>query len=307
MKRLLLWLALLTLEATAQPTPVSPKLIVGAWNIEWLGSPEFRKPPSQGVEQQSEDLARYLRDSGVDILALEEISDNPNTEFDPDNPILAKTLALLSQDQQHPWKYVLFPKKDDRLTQLTGIAWNSAKVSAVDGPYRLPLNDSTRDGFSLWSRWPQAMKFRTGEGKTDFVLIPVHLKANRRDTPTDNPPRQRAQETRALVQVLDKVRQRFQDQDILILGDTNCRSTQEQAVRNLVRAGYRDLNGRDMRTKWQGPPPYDRLFVPAHQPEFAACKQKVQKPSGVTPTDFKIKYSDHYMVTTEIEIGTDDD
>ncbi|MBT9585046.1 endonuclease/exonuclease/phosphatase family protein [bacterium] len=300
MKRLLPWLALLTLAAPAQPPQ---KIVIGAWNIEHLGDPARRSEPSRNVAQQPEDLARYISQSGADILALEEIGDNPNTEFDPDNPTLAKALALLSKD----WKYILFPKKGDELTQLTGIAWNSAKVSAVDGPYILPINDRTNDGFQLWKRWPQAMKFRVAQGQTDFVLIPMHLKANRRDDPNDNPARQRAQETRALVQVLGSVRQRFREQDVILLGDTNCLKASEPALRNLSRAGYRDLNAKDMRTTWEGPAPFDRILVPRRQPEFRNSSETVHRPAGMDAKDFKIKYSDHYLVTTEMQVGPDDD
>jgi len=295
---------MLGLGATAQhPDPIR----VGAWNIEWLGDADFRSQPSKGVLQQPEALAAYIRESGVDILALEEISDNPHTEFDPDNPILARALALLSEGQAKPWKYILFPKKDERLTQLTGIAWNSQRVTAVDGPYKLALNDATPDGFQLWSRWPQAMKFQVAPGMTDFVLIPIHLKANRRDRARDNPPRQRAQEARALVSVLDEVRRRFADQDVILLGDTNCRRADEPALVSLGKAGYRDLNAADQITKWTGKAPYDRIFVPRSQPEFRLSRQTVHKPASLTPREFKIQCSDHYLVSTQFRAAADDD
>ena len=309
MKRLLSksLLAMMLLVSGTVPARNPEILTIGAWNIEHLGNPERRSQPSQDVLQRPEDLAQYLRDSGVDILALEEIGDNPNTEFDPDNPILAQTLHMLSRTRQRPWKYVLFPKKDEAPHQLTGIAWNSDRVRALDGPYRIPLNDRSAQGFSLWKRWPQAMKFQVGSEGTDFVLIPMHLKANRRDNRGDNPPRQRAQETRALVQVLGSVRRRLQDRDVLLLGDTNCSRHEEKAIRNLVGAGYRDLNALDVPTTWEGPAPYDRIFVPLGQPEFRQSQQRIHRPTSLTPKQFKIGYSDHYLVTTEMVITRDDD
>lgn len=303
MKKSLIGIALLTTMVSAQPE----KLVIGAWNIEWLGAPHMRSGPSKGVLQSAQDLADVIRASGADILSLEEISDNPATEFDPDNPVVAEALALLSKGQDKPWKYMLFPKKDDSLDQFTGIAWNSARVSAIDGPFHIPLSDATEGEFKLWKRWPCAMKFRAGEGKTDFVLIPMHLKSNRKDERFDDPPRQRAQETGALMQVLGSVRKRFSDRDVVLLGDTNCLKAREQAIRNIVRGGYRDLNPKDMRTTWKGPAPFDRIFVPIGQGEFKNSRETVFKPASMTPQDFKVRCSDHYLVTTEIEVLQDDD
>jgi len=299
------WLALLfPLAAWAQP---QDSIVIGSWNIEWLGAPQMRSGPSRDVAQKAEDLAQVIQGSGVDVLALEEISDNPATEFDPDNPVVARALEILSQGQTRPWKYILFPKKDEGPDQLTGIAWNSARVSAIDGPYRLPIQDKTSDKFELWKRWPQAMQFRTAAGMTDFVVIPIHLKSNRKDLKFDSPARQRAQESAALVKVLAQVRKRFQDQDVIVLGDTNCLNARERALKNLVHVGYRDLNAKDMRTTWKGPAPFDRIFLPLGQPEFKQSKETVYKPSGMSFEEFKIRCSDHYLVTAPIRVLNDDD
>jgi hypothetical protein len=306
MKRLFPLLMLLALAAPAQNPR---KLVIGSWNIEWLGAPQRRSGPSKNVAQDPADLARYIRNTGVDILALEEICDGPASEFDPDNAILAQTLALLSQDSKRPWKYILFPKKDEGSDQLTGVAWNSATVSAIDGPFRIPLRDDPRGRFDLWQRWPQAMKFRVAQGETDFVLIPVHLKSNRKVDDSDRPTQQRAMETRTLMKELGTVRDRFADQDVIILGDSNCRSHKEPAVKNVLRSGYRDLNERDMLTYWKGHAPFDRIFVPLGQSEFANSRLVVHRPKelGLEPLEFKVRYSDHYLVTTEIQVGPDDD
>lgn len=303
-KRCLFVLALTTGGAWAQETS---KLRIGAWNIEWLGLPGMRSGPSRNVAQTPDDLAEVILATGSDVMALEEICVVARGDFERDCPSLRQTLKVVSERSGHPWKLALFPQKDDARKQWTGIIWNTARLQAVDGPWRVPVSTRSTQGFNLWKRTPHAMKFRSASGMTDFVLIPLHLKANHRDDPRDNPVLQRAQEMQALLKVVPQVRQRFGEKDVILLGDTNVESSREVAIRALAGAGFVNLNPKDFSTLWKGAGPFDRILPPAGQPEFKAARQSLFRPAGMSPRDFKIRCSDHYPVTLDMTLMADDD
>ena len=283
------------------------EIVLGAWNIEWLGRPDMRSGPSKDVAQTPEDLARYIADSGVDMLALEEICVLPGQDLHPFNPTLQSALHLLNQQPGRRWKIEYFPKKGEEPTQWTALAWNAERVQAVGGPYRIPVA-LPASAFDLWKRWPYAMKFTTtAPGHTDWVAIPIHMKSNRRDEPGAHPVRHRAQEGRALAEQLPGLRPPFGDRDLVVLGDTNVLKASEEALTALERQGLVNLNRADRPTTWKGRAPFDRIFLAGGQPEFAACRQTIVKPEGMTAEEFKIKLSDHYMVTTRFRPTRDDD
>jgi hypothetical protein len=119
---------------------------------------------------------------------------------------------------------------------------------------------------------------------------------------------QRKLEAQALVQSLSSVRLTFKDDDIVILGDTNVLSAQEDALQAFAGAGYWDLNGSDEPTTWQGDAPFDRIFVPEEQIDFDGSYEYVVDSQFDEPKEHKMRLSDHYMVTTTISvIQTDDD
>jgi endonuclease/exonuclease/phosphatase family metal-dependent hydrolase len=295
-KRALLALAL-SLAAPAE------KLRLGAWNIEWLDYPQNRTGLASNRAQKPEDLANYIEASGVDLLALEEIC----VDSSGSSPTLNRALQLLSESQGQTWKVLLFPKKDGASTQLTGVAWNTARAELVGQPIPLRADDLSADGYNLLDRAPQAVKFRFAEGRSDFVLIPLHLKSNRKVNGRAIGADQRAQESAAILQVLPDIRKTTRDKDLVLLGDFNVKEAREKAVRQFVAAGFRDLNANDRSTFWKGQAPFDRFFVPQNQPEFRHSRLTLFKPERMSPEQFKIRLSDHYMVTTDMEIGADDD
>jgi hypothetical protein len=139
---------------------------LGSWNIENL---------PRGTGQPAPALAEYLRLSGVDILALQEIHD---TDVGPDrkNERLDEVVAILNQDTSLNWTYQLFANKvSNDTSQLVGVVWNTRRVSIVGNPFRIPVVDNHDDQFDAWDRHPHAVKFSAANGKTDFVIIAVHM------------------------------------------------------------------------------------------------------------------------------------
>lgn len=299
---------------TAPPPTITPRSVrIGAWNIEWLTQPDKRYGDAQGKTQTAEDIADYIGAARVEVLALEEICPtnlaNP-FEYDPevdgplDNSVLREALATLSKKTRSDWQFRLFPNNGTtRATnQLTGIAWDANKLTVLGESWQAIEYDKSKRQY--WYRPPYATAFSTGEGMTDLVIIPIHMKAYDDESSAN----QRAMESAELVQALAD---NPGDPDVLIIGDSNCHRGDEQAIKNYAAAGFIDLNRRDLSTH-VGNAPLDRVFIPDGQPEFAKkFFQVFDKPylarRRLQPNGFHERYSDHYMVITTVKAGVDDD
>lgn len=281
---------------------------VGAWNIEWLGFAKNRGAGNQNVKQKPADIADYIIQSQVDILGLEEIT---RTGPGDSNETLTAALAIVAQRTGKAWRHVLFHKRNGDLNQRIGVAWNTGRARMVGNPLRIDVPASTPQSGSIWDRNPHAVKFRFGEGKTDVVIIVLHQKANREGNPP--PATKREHEARTLVAQLDRIRDHFDDRDVILIGDTNMLDDKEAAPRIYASAGFRDLNAEDEGTHiGQRKAPFDRTFVPKTQPEFNGADQLVfdreyMQPKNMTTKVFRRKLSDHFMVITPVTVMNDDD
>lgn len=299
------------------PAAGTPTLRIGSWNIEWLGKPGDRSGLGKGVAQSPGDLADCILGSGVAVLAVEEIV-APGPGKIIRSRELEATLASIRQKSGATWDYVLFPGRADG-DQLTGVLWNTAAVTAVnaagkpwnqnsDAPWPLPIPKArSAQGSALWNRPPHAMKFSAGQGKTDFVIIVMHMKADYNGDFAGH----RAEEAAALVAALPAVRKQFSDEDLVLIGDTNCTGRAEPAIAALESAKFVDLNSAHIPTHWQGGT-MDRVLAPAEQPEFTPREFTVYsdaflKARALSPRDYKRAYSDHYLISTTIRILPDDD
>lgn len=285
----------------ASAAPGAP-IRVGAWNIEWLGSPQRRSGPARGVLQSPADLADYIADSGVRILGLEEIA--ADDELGLASSIVAQALSQVEQRIGGRWTHRLLPARSGR-NQLVGLAWDTARVTAVGEPRRIVESPEPRAGAArLWSRPPHGQLFSAGPGLTDFVVVPIHMKSDYDGDFSAH----RAREAELLVTALPGV---FDDRDILIIGDSNCDAHSEPAVAVFAHAGLVDLNSADWPTFWRGQA-LDRAFVPTSQPEFADRLFEVRRDDylarrGLSAEQFKTRCSDHFMIVTQVRVMPDDD
>lgn len=277
-------------------------ITIGAWNIQWLGTPENRSACGKNVRQTAHDLAVYVAQSRVDVLALSEISDTNGAGAPYANGTLDLVFARLNDSGANEWKYLLFPKRSpNEQTQLVGIAWNEKTVRKVGDPYRIPM--SIPNNVSAWDRWATAIKFSFGSNKTDIVVIPVHMKANYQG----NYSVQRDREISYLMPMMDDVRTHFNDRDIVIVGDTNILNKDEPAVTRFVSGGFIDLNNNDRPTTTEGAAPFDRAFLPQGQSEFSVSQEDVFKWSEISKEEHRVRLSDHYMIRFLVKIMNDDD
>lgn len=300
------------------------EIIIGSWNVQWLGTPESR---NQGILQNPGDLAVYIHNSKVDILALEEITDTEMFRYNMSEPrtnyVLNQTFNLLNKHLKTKWRYKLFPKRrTGENTQLTGIAWNEKTIKNIGESFRF-LPDTMPNSPRYWDRFATATKVQPQNGKSDFLIIPLHMKANTGRSPDDKKKiiLQREKEADYLVESLNSLRQHFSgEKDIILIGDTNILTDEESksilgnrselTAKKIIDAGFTDLNeGRIFTTTpYQGKrATFDRAFVIKSQPEFSISNLNVYKPDYIPEDFFDLFYSDHYMVRFSVKILNNDD
>ncbi len=107
---------------------------------------------------------------------------------------------------------------------------------------------------------------------------------------------------------IEEVQRHFGDQDIVILGDFNCKSADEWAIGVFAGAGFEDLNAGDADTHVEHGP-LDRILVPAgnggEQKEFEFSRQYVMAPADVD--EFDDSLSDHFLILASYRVMADDD
>ncbi len=286
---------------------------VGAWNIENLGSkynrdyPRERSSHGYGIARKPENVAKVIRNLNVDVLALTEIDDNDQDPGARSNSILDEALEILNKDPGNDWQYELFARKRrSQETHLTGIAWNKMRIKREGRRLRIPVVDLERNRYSEWDRHPHAMKFTKGEGRTDFVVVPIHMKSGFYD---EDDIRQRQLEAISLKEEFLELQAHFDDRDIILIGDFNMTNKNEDAGRVFRNSKPRlfDLNYYDVPTHVSGKA-LDRCYIPRKQRENEF--RGVSRVQIVAPSDkakFRKALSDHYPIVLEFKEMADDD
>ena len=305
--------------AAPDAAPEKPATLrIGTWNIEWLGQAQKRSGAATNTAQKPETIADYIAQSGVGVLALQEIVAGGDR---PRSGVLDSTTAALKRRTGSDWRYVLFPGREREPSQLTGILWDTSRVNPIgtDGKRLAPEADAQPAALQvqlpkmrgtrtrLWNKPPYAMKFSTGQGKTDFVLIVIHMKADYQEDHALT----REEEAKNLIEALPSVRKAFTDEDIIIAGDTNTTKVDEKALRILAGAKLVDSNLKADRTNWREGS-MDKVFFPAAQPKFKdragdVLSDRFLESKRWRALDFKKNLSDHFLVSTAITIMADDD
>ena len=308
-----LWFLAGFLAVTSSSVLGQDRIRVGAWNIETLGSPDsrdyMRKSPSNGygVPRKPAELAELIQALRLDVLALSEIDDTGAREGPATNRVLDEAFRILNRRSGNDWAYRLFPKRIRRYrSQHTGLAWNRRRIRAVGRRFRIPVADVTSRRFFEWDRHPHAMKFTRGKGRTDFVVISIHMKAGRNDAAV----KQRRSEAEALVRELSEIQEHFQDRDIILIGDFNMLRRSEPAGRVYRKRGSLfDLNYSD-RSTHIADLPFDRCYIPRAQREneFAGVTQvQIAAPPPGEQRRFRRQFSDHWPIVVEFAELADDD
>jgi hypothetical protein len=273
---------------------------IASFNIEHLGS---RTPGQQPIA-----IAEHIDLSGAIVIALQEIdatdveTNDPNTPFDESrrNVSLDTAFAILNQEGSTDWKYELFPNRTPGdTTQLAGVAWDAKVITRDGAAFAIPVS-----GSGIWDRRPHAVMYRYGTGKTDIVVVPVHMKSNFGSAAIGRSTRKK--EAEALVSQLSAISDHFDDKEIIIAGDTNFLSADEAAADAFADANLRDTNSLDFPTFIGSGigAPFDRFFV-SDSPVFTFARQYVLR--ATEPVAHDEFLSDHQMVLISFRVKNDDD
>ncbi len=321
--------SLMLVDARGQqaPAPAAPevpagKIRIGAWNIENLGT-------KKRYQQTPENLADYILSSRVDMLALEEIHDDDQMKDEDEakapwkNKELDLLLPMLAKATGDEWQYELTgPGPDNVRCQMTGVLWRKSRLTLkgrellkVKGGNHKGAVEEKDDGgesekLTHWTRRPEAFLFSIADGKTDFAVVPVHMKSNRAGDGVSQA--MRVEEATQLLAAMNGVFPK--EADVVFLGDTNIKKG-ETSVQEVWK-DHRDLNAAEAIT-WNGFfdkkkqfDPFDRIFVPKGQPEFSKSEQHVHFPSGADDSWVRFHRnlrSDHLLIWCDIDVMADDD
>lgn len=261
-------------------------LNVGSWNIESIDS---------GSGQNVRIMAAHLDLLRLDILALNHVDGNAGRR----NQQLDAIFQKANENEEVDWQYRLFANKSepDR-TQLVGVAWNNNRVSLDDDLFRIVTDDG-----ASWRKPPHAAKFSAGSGRTDIVLIPVQLEPKSRES--DCLAGTRGEQAQALAGLIQRVRTHFADDDIVVIGDTECIRDDTETLTAFEAERSLDLKAGDVVAFTSGQSPYNRVMVPALQPEFTSTRSytviEAEGPSRDTVM------SDHFVLLAPIRVMADDD
>lgn len=266
---------------------------VGSWNIEHLSK-------RGGRDENIYALTEHIEMASLDVLAMQEIYVTHEDRGERRNRELDGVIRLLKEHTEDDWLYQILENRsstDDE--QLCAVAWNSTVLDHL-GSVKIPVEHS-RDGYRLWDRTPHAIKFKF-EDKTDFAVVPLHMKSNYGGASRAR--RVREREAATLVEKMPDVRDQLEELDIVLIGDTNCLRASEPALRIFDEAGFEDLNESDAATFVSGAP-FDRVFVPYDRRVFLYSRQYIM--TSANPDDHDKYLSDHYLIKTVLKIRRDDD
>ncbi len=272
---------------------------IGSWNIRHL---------SDTSAQNAVALAQHIQLAGINVLALQEIHDTDNDADRITNVKLDEAFRRLNENSGQDWRYVLHPEREGvTRNQHVGVAWNSDNVTMVAAPLMIEVDYGGND--EAWKRTPYAVKFKTSDQMTDFVVVSLHMKSNSGDV-NGSTAAVRELEANALVEKLDNVREHFDDEDIILIGDTNARKNDEAALQAYANAGFKDLNASDSNTfrgffnNSERFAPFDRILVP-EETEFRFSEQYILRPAD--RRRHNQRFSDHWLIMTSVRVLSDDD
>ena len=302
-----------------QPEHETESITICSFNIQFLGNPKNRE------NQALADVVQHY-----DIVLVQELVAPPysgtfpdGTSYRPD-PEAAEFFDAMTG---HGFAYWLSEEDtgpgDQHHVNSAATEWwvafykPGAVARAPDLPHGFLADDRT--GHSDYERVPYAFSFRIEEGRTDFVLISVHLKPD----PGAAGTARRAHELQAISRWI--AANSAEEKDFIIVGDMNIQNAGE--LGNATPRGYLSLNDQctPTNTNVNGPRAYDHvMYSTTHSTEvdqgfgfvvvdLVEAVRASWSRSGPFPGDpydhnrFRAAYSDHHPVLFQIRSEVDDD
>jgi endonuclease/exonuclease/phosphatase family metal-dependent hydrolase len=292
LRSLLCSLSLLT-AALAQ-TPAS--LRIGTWNLEFLGATgNFRNnlPPRTAADHAA--IGKKLVELGVAVVAVQEINDDA-------------TLQQVANGAGPTWRTVLGQSgswDDGKTAQHSGFVYDSAVLELLfaEEVHTLPREFG---GKPIFHRVPLTAAFRHRSSGADFRLVTVHFKAGQK---ADDQHKRRG-EAEALAGWLEALRTvPNEDPDVLLLGDFNSTYGTEPQLRLEQGGGFQYLvPATPGPTIMHFAEPIDQIVAAAGCAELRRDSMQIDNDCDAMPKErWRQTYSDHFPVTVELLLSSDDD
>ncbi len=314
-------LSILLIAGLGLPHPAVADVRITTWNIEHLGSDGRGFGGGFGggniprrSEAQLKEIADFIENTlQSDIVAIQEVartgSDDTSNELD-----------IIVEEMGEEWDYILADVPEDS-EMVNGYLWNSDRVNVIKS-YTMDMPNIELAGKALFDRRPLILYFETLEdgetNRNDMVLVNVHLASGQSND--ENHAIAMIAIEHALTSSLK--RNEIKESDRVILGDFNDNPDRRSSAGNPINIptmylhmehkGYTnivdpslgftrmDANKRSLIDHILVNNSADNhvvemdaeRFLPGDDSTFAAWRQT---------------FSDHFPLSFEIKIGTDDD
>ncbi len=291
------------------------EISVVTFNIKWLG--HYKKKDNQT-------LAAFL--SKYDVVLIQELVAPPYGGQYPDGTSYRGDKESGKFFDAMKLKGFSFALSEEDTGGRERIHDNSPKTewfAVFYKPQRIQLADDLPSGFlagdrsknPAFGRVPHAFAFRVEPGKSDFVLISVHLESDKKKSA------KRKQEIQGIMNWI--ARNDTTEKDFIIAGDFNFQTCRE--MKRALPQGMASLNGDCRRTNLaKKARPYDHVFYfPAPSKEIQGNKADVinliEAMKGYWPSNklypwrlgktkgFDYAYSDHFPLVFKLRPTRDDD
>lgn len=287
---------LLALASAALPAQQVTEVLIGTWNLEFLGAdPKYRRDTPPRSDEDYQAIGAYVRELGVAALGVQEICGEAP---------LRKVAAAAGPT----WRAVLGTSgqwTDGKTQQGVGYLYDDAQLELLHCEELLDF-PSELDGVNVFHRKPVTACFRHRATGADFRAVVVHLKAGRKARDLQKR-RAEAGKLREWIGALQ--RRRGEDGDIVVLGDFN--STYGDDPEQLLEAGgaMKYLEHEEARpTILWFDDPIDQMAVARGFDELRRSALTSHAVDGEQARlRFRKTYSDHFPCTATLRLRGDDD
>ena len=309
-------------EVSSQSSSSSRPLKISSFNIQFLGNSNSRDDVA---------LAKILKK--YDIVVVQELVSPPYSgTFANGDPFKPDTQSseFFDEMKNNGFSYVLSEEdtgtgdtihKNGSATEWWVTFYKPGKVKSVtDIPHGFLAED--RSNHTDYERVPYGFAFRSADGKSDFVLISVHLKPGK----GSKDKKRRKEEFAAITKWVNEHDDK--EKDFIILGDMNIGNCAE--LKDVTPIGYLSLNDECVptHTNLNSPKPYDHIMyntthtkneidtnfdfkvvnlIDAMKTYWSASSTNPYPGDPYNHNEFRKYYSDHHPVEFRIKVTNDDD
>lgn len=259
------------------------RLTVGTFNVEWLG--DGHNDREKRDEEDYRAIADVIRDTGADVLGLEEI----------------ENIEAINRVLKYLPDYKAFIGSGGR-AQNVGLLYNSSVDVRIEGEYSPIAIEAGRNRPGLVAH--------CRKGNFDWIMMVVHLKSTSRYDSTEQLRKAsyltRSQQAEKIVFWADSIRKSGAEQDVIIVGDFNdfpLRKTNPTLLPILADASLEFLTVNMSSCKYENMKSIDQILVSSSaKSRFYTGSERMVNFQAALPKKQASKISDHCPVTCQFDI-----